>query len=290
MDAQVTPVPEKSTDTAEVFRVSLATLGGRRVWCWYWKPRAPGRYSVHFELPSSGVYPRQAEHVPHGPNLCGMWMAIHGLPVDFDPNPNANAKNPPQDPAAWNYWTHGIASPQTSVWRTIYASMVRGLDFLCSRDEVDPQRIMVAGGSQGGGLSLVLAGLDRRVAFAAPAHSGLPRLDWTVLHAPGFWPFGLSAKPADQTTEQFLATLSYFDAANFTPDIACPVVAEVSLLDTVTASGNQICALAHVKPGQLELICDPWTSHASEPRGAALRAAAINRWLQGETPLVRPVK
>jgi cephalosporin-C deacetylase-like acetyl esterase len=274
MDAKVTPVPEQSDATAEAFRVSLATLGGRRVWCWYWKPRKPGRYPVQFQLPSSGVYPFQANHAPHGGDLCGMWMAIHGLPVDFDP------QKPPQDPTAWNYWTHGISSPKTSMWRTIYASMVRGLDFLCSREEVDAKRIMVAGGSQGGGLSMVLAGLDRRVAMAAPAHSGLARLDWTVLHAPGFWPFGMGAKPPGQSTEQFLATLSYFDAANFTPDIACPLVAEVSLLDTVTASGNQICALAHVKPGLLELICDPWTSHASDPRGASLRADAIHRWLK----------
>jgi len=284
MDAQVTPVPEQSTDTAEAFRVSLATLGGRRVWCWYWKPRKPGRYPVQFQVPSSGVYPLQASQTPHGDNYCGLWMAIHGLPVDYDP------QKPPQDPAAWNYWTHGISSPKTSMWRTIYASMVRGMDFLCSRAEVDPKRIMVGGGSQGGGLSMVLAGLDRRVSLCAPAHSGLARLDWTVLHAPGFWPFSMSAKPAGQTTEQFLATLSYFDAASFTPQIACPVVAEVSLLDTVTASGNQICALAHVKPGQLELICDPWTSHASEPRGATLRSEAINRWMQGEPPVLHPAK
>ena len=137
---------------------------------------------------------------------------------------------------------------------------------------------------------MVLAGLDRRVSFAAPAHSGLPRLDWTVLYAPGFWPFGMNAKPVGQSTDQFMATLSYFDAANFTPDIACPVVAEVSLLDTVTAAGNQICALAHVKPGRLQLICDPWTGHASEPRGATLRAEAITRWLRGAPPVLHPAK
>jgi len=43
---------------------------------------------------------------------------------------------------------------------------------------------------------MVLAGLDKRVAFAAPAHSGLCRLDWTVLHKPGFWPFGMETPPA----------------------------------------------------------------------------------------------
>ena len=284
MDAQLTPVPEASTETADAVKVSLATLAGRRVHCWYWRPREPGRYPVRFEVPSSGVYPRTAAQVPHGPELVGLWMAIHGLPVDFDP------KHPPDDPAAWSYWTHGIESRETSMWRVIYASLVRGVDFLCSREEVDSDRIMVSGGSQGGGLSMVLAGLDRRIALAAPAHSGLARLDWTVLHKPGFWPFGMDKKPVGQDEEQFLKTLSYFDAASFTPDISCPVFAEVSLLDTVTASGNQICALAHVKPGLLELICDPWRSHASSPRGAKLRGEAINRWLRGEPPVQNPIK
>ena len=40
------------------------------------------------------------------------------------------------------------------------------------REEVAPKRIMVSGGSQGGGPSMVLVALDRRTAFAAPAHSG----------------------------------------------------------------------------------------------------------------------
>ena len=284
MDPNVTPVPEESTATADAFKVDLATLNGRRVYCWYWKPKKPGRYPARFEVPSSGIYPRKANQVPHGENYVGMWMAIHGLPVDYDP------KNPPKDDAAWNYWTHGIESPQTSMWRVIYASLVRGVDFLCSREEVDLARIMVSGGSQGGGLTMVLAGLDKRIAFAAPAHSGLARLDWTVLHKPGFWPFGIDKKPAGQTTEQFLKTLSYFDTASFTPDIACPILAEVSLLDTVTASGNQICALAHVKPGLLELICDPWRSHASSPRGGRLRGAAIRRWLDGKAPVQNPIK
>ena len=284
MDAQVTPAPDVSTEELEAFKVSLATLGGRRVHCWYWKPMKPGKYPAQFEVPSSGVYPRQANQVPRGTNRVGMWMAIHGLPVDFDP------ANRPEDEAAWNYWTHGIESPEASMWRTIYASLVRGVDFLTSREEVDAERIMVSGGSQGGGLTMVLAGLDQRITFAAPAHSGLARLDWTVLHKPGFWPFDLSAKPDGQTTEQFLKTLSYFDAANFTPDITCPVFAEVSLLDTVTASGNQICALSHVRPGLLELVCDPWKSHASSPRGQQLRSQAINRWLKGEPPLQKPIK
>lgn len=284
MAAEVTPVPEQSDHYSEAFKVSLATLNGRRFHGWYWKPRKPGRYPVRLELPSSGIYKRTAAQVPHGPDYSGMWIAIHGLPVELD------FESRPDDPAAWNYWTHGIESPKTSMWRTIYASMVRAVDFLCSRPEVDANRIMASGGSQGGGLTLVLAGLDPRISFAAPAHNGLCRLDWTVQHKPGFWPFDMSAKPAGQSDEQFLHTLSYFDAANFTPRIRCAVFAEVSLLDTVTASGNQIAALTGIRPGLLELICDPWHSHASSIRGSRLRAEAINRWLNGEVPICHPIK
>jgi cephalosporin-C deacetylase-like acetyl esterase len=284
MDVQLTLIPEQSDQHSDAYKVSLATLNGRRFYGWYWKPRKPGRYPVRLELPSSGIYKRTAAQVPHGLTSCGMWIAVHGLPVelDFDTRPD--------DPAAWNYWTHGIEKPETSMWRTIYASMVRAVDFLSSRPEVDGDRIMAAGGSQGGGLTMVLAGLDDRIAFAAPAHSGLCRLDWTVQHKPGFWPFDMSKKPAGQTEGQFLHTLRYFDAANFTADIRCPVFAEVSLLDTVTASGNQIAALTHVRPELLQLICDPWHSHASSIRGSRLRSEAINRWLNKEPPVQIPIK
>jgi len=284
LDAKVAVEPGAGTPQAECYRISLAALDGRRVHGWYWAPRKPGKYPASFSLPPSGVHSRGPTAAPRGANQCGLWIQIQGLPVDFD------VKNRPDDPAAFSYWTHGLASRETSMWRIVYTNLVRGVDFLCSRPEVDAKRIMISGGSQGGGLSIVLAGLDRRIAFSAPAHSGLCRLDWTVLHKPGFWPFQMSAKPEGQTTEQFLKTISYFDAASFAPDIACPVVAEVSLLDTVTASGNQICALAHVKPGLLQLICDPWTSHASMPRGSRLRSEAIGRWTAGQPPIKDPIK
>lgn len=60
---------------------------------------------------------------------------------------------------------------------------------------------------------------------------------------------------------QFQKTISYFDAANFAPDIRCPVVAHCQLLDWVTTSGGQIAAFAHLKPGQIEVIGVPWEGH-----------------------------
>jgi len=197
---------------------------------------------------------------------------------------------PAGDDPGKNYWTAGIESPKTSMWRTIYISLVRAVDFMLAQPEVDPKRIAVVGGSQGGGLSMVAAGLDHRIGFCHPGFSGLPRLDWTVKYQPGYWPFGMDKKPVGQTEEQFLKTLSYFDAANFTQDIRCSVAAHVGMMDTVTASGNQICALARVPRGLLYMACSPWAMHGAGARAGIETAACYDRFLKGEKPILAPTK
>lgn len=281
LDLKLTPVPEKDTAATQAFKVSFATLGGRRIYGWYSRPKAPGKYPAHVRFPSSGVYPLAGPESMA--DRCCLWIMIHGFDVDL-------SNMPAGDDPGKGYWTAGIASPQTSMWRTIYVSLVRAVDFMVAQAEVDPTKIVVVGGSQGGGLAMAAAALDHRVSLCMPYHSGLPRLDWTVTHEPGYWPFGMEARPAGQTTEQFLRTLSYFDPANMTQDIRCPVVAEMGLMDTVTAAGNQVCALAHVPKGQLLLVCSPWAMHGGGSRDAALCAAAYQRYLRGEKPILRPTK
>ena len=46
--------------------------------------------------------------------------------------------------------------------------LVRAIDFVCSRPEVNNQKIAVEGGSQGGAFSLVACALDKRIKVAAP--------------------------------------------------------------------------------------------------------------------------
>lgn len=139
---------------------------------------------------------------------------------------------------------------------------------------------------------MVLSGLDHRMQAVFPQYPGLPRLDWTVKYKTGYWPFKMSAKPGGQSEEQFLHTLSYFDAANFTPGIQCPAVILAGLLDWVTASGNLINAAAHLKPGQVQLICDPWGGHGSgAPEFRNRQQETINRFLnEGKPPIVTPSK
>lgn len=281
LDIKMTPAPDKSNAQVDAFKVSYATLGGRRIYAWYARPKAPGKYPAHIRFPSSGVYPLAGPQIMA--DRCTLWIVIHGFDVDL-------SNMPAGDDPGKNYWTAGIESPKTSMWRTIYISLVRAVDFMLAQPEVDAKRVAVMGGSQGGGLALVAASLDHRIGFCMPNHFGLPRLDWTVKHRPGYWPFGMSAKPAKQTEEQFLNTLAYFDIANHAGNIRCPVAAEVGLMDTVTASGNQICALAHVPKKQLYLVCSPWAMHGAGSRDSGLIGPCYTRFLKGENPLPPPTQ
>lgn len=281
LDAKVTHVPEKDTAAAEAYKINFATLGGRRIYGWFSRPKAAGKYPVQIRFPSSGIYPLPGPEMY--PDRLTLWIQIHGFDVDLSNMPTGD------DPGK-GYWTAGIASPQTSMWRTIYISLVRCVDFMLGQPGADPKHVVVTGGSQGGGLSMAAAGLDHRIGLCMPYHSGLPRLDWTVKYEPGYWPFGMSAKPADQTEEQFLKTLSYFDPANLTQDITCPVVAEMGLMDTVTASGNQVCALSHVPAGHLLMICSPWAMHGGGSRDSSLAAQAYERFLKDEPVIPTPTR
>jgi len=256
LDIKMTPVPEKSTERVEAFKISYATLAGRRIYGWYARPRAAGKYPALIQYPSSGFYPLPGPMI--NDNQCTLWIQIHGFDVDLS---NKTAADPGSD-----YWCAGIESPRTSMWRTIFVSLVRAVDFMSAQAEVDKDKINVAGGSQGGGLALAAAALDHRIESCGAGDFGLARLDWTVKYNTGYWPFGMSRKPANQKEEEFLKTLSYFDVANFTEDIQCPVTATVGLLDRVTAAGNAICALSHIKKNLLSVVCRPDAGHGSPGR------------------------
>jgi cephalosporin-C deacetylase-like acetyl esterase len=283
MDAQMTLHPENGNDKAECYAVSIATLEGRRCWFWYFKPKAEGKYPVTFQCPPTGVRIGTEGGAGDGTS-CRLMFTVHTLGL--------TQEEVDKGPQRWKaYHPAGIESPQTSTWRTIYASMVRCMDFLESRPEVDIKRVCVNGSSQGGGLAIVLAGLDERVAGCMPAFPGLSRLDWTMKYKTGYWPFTMETKPKEQTEEQFLKTLSYFDASNFAPDIKCPTVCLIGMLDWVTAAGGTVCSMACLKPGQVQLICDPWGGHGGiNPSINQKYWAAQQRFLTGQPLVTGPSK
>ena len=61
----------------------------------------------------------------------------------------------------------------THYYKRVYLGCVRAVDFLYSLPEFDGNTVGVTGGSQGGALSIVTAGLDPRIKFLAAFYPAL---------------------------------------------------------------------------------------------------------------------
>ena len=119
-------------------------------------------------------------------------------------------------------------------YRGAYMDLIRSLDFVCSLNRTDQDKVFVNGSSQGGAFTLVAASLDHRVDAAAP---GVPFLSdfpdyFKVAPWPGNVVFAAQSK-LNISDEDLYRTLSYFDVKNFTESIECPVYMAVGLQDVI---------------------------------------------------------
>jgi len=83
-----------------------------------------------------------------------------GDTADSEPD-GGNAQYP-------GFMTRGILAPETYYYRRVFTDAVRAVEAARTRPEVDPAKIVVTGGSQGGGITLAAAGLVPDVLAAMP--------------------------------------------------------------------------------------------------------------------------
>ena len=124
--------------------------------------------------------------------------------------------------------TWHIGAPEGYYYQGAYADLLRAVDFLTSRPEVNPRRIGIMGTSQGGGFALAAAALDPRIR-AVTAHVPCLCDMRTAAGMAGSLVHGILTK-AGINTEASWNTLDYFDAARLAPELRAPTL--------VSAGGN----------------------------------------------------
>ena len=71
-------------------------------------------------------------------------------------------------PAHPGFMTQGILDPHGYYYRRVFVDAVRAVDAVRTHEAVDDSRIAVTGGSQGGGMTLAVAGLVPEIFAALP--------------------------------------------------------------------------------------------------------------------------
>jgi len=163
------------------------------------------------------------------------------------------------------HMTKGILDRNTYYYRYVYMDCVRALKVLMETAGVDANRIGVTGGSQGGGLTLVTSALGRNVSLSLPEIPFLCHFERAVEVAASdpYLEISRYLKAHPREVENVFETLSYFDAMNFAPDINCPILMSVGLVDIVCPPSTIFATFHHIASREKELAIYYGMGHES---------------------------
>jgi cephalosporin-C deacetylase len=179
-------------------------------------------------------------------------MGIASFTVDTRGQSGKNpdyAKYPQGGIPGW--MTLGILDPQSYYYKYAYMDCVRALDFVCSRKEIDAEKIIVSGGSQGGGLALAVAGIDERPKLMLNLFPFLCHFRRAVdIHTEG--PYNEIKEwfrrydPEHKLENEVYETLSYFDGMNFAQNIKAKTLMAITIQDLVCPPSTCFAVYNHL--------------------------------------------
>lgn len=258
-----------STDKVICYLVKL-TLNkqGQCIYGYLSYPKENGTYPVVLCPPGAGIKTikeplRRKYYAEEG--CIRFEIEIHGL------NPEISAETFREISAAFNgrengYLTNGLDSRDNYYMKRVYLACVRSIDLLTSLPEWDGKNVIVQGGSQGGALALITAGLDQRVTACVANHPALSDMAGYKAGRAGGYPH-LYRHSTDMDTPQKLRTLSYYDVVNFARQIKADTYLTFGFNDDVcppTTSYIVYNVLQCPKEALITPINEHWTSEDTE--------------------------
>lgn len=267
LNAQVTPVPLRSTPEVEVFEVHYDSLDNVRVAGWYCLPR-----ERRAPLPAMVFYPGYISE-PALPKA----YALRGYAC-FGVAPRGKLRSNKQfNPGYPGLLTYNITDRNTYGYRGFYVDAWRVIDFLLERPEVDGARIGVQGGSQGGALTLLAASMRQEIAAAAaqaPYLAGM--MDAIRLtHSYPYEEINEYLRLHPDSREQVQTTLAYFDCHNFVDRITCPIIVNIGLNDDVCPPETGYAVYERIGSGNKKLYT--YAGHGHDSNGYE-HGAIVNRF------------
>ena len=251
--------------TIETFDVTFNGYGGQPIKGWLNLPKQ-----------RSGKLPCVVEFIGYGG---GRALPINGLlwgsagyahlvmdtrgqgsawSVGDTPDPELDGGNP-QYPG---FMTRGILKPETYYYRRVFSDGVRAVEAAQSNAAIDPDRIAVTGGSQGGGISIAVSGLAPQVKVTMPDVPFLCHYRRAMDITDGY-PYQELVRYCQihrDHIETVYNTLNYFDGVNFAARASAQALYSVGLLDEICPPSTVFAAYNYHK-GPKDIRIWPYNHH-----------------------------
>jgi cephalosporin-C deacetylase len=263
----------------DTFDVSFAGFGGDRVRAWLHLPTvATGNLPVIVEFAGYG----SGRGLAHQNTIYAQAGYAH-LVMDnrgqgqWTPGDTPDRSRVSGTGVIGGYLTRGITAPGDHYYRRLFTDAARAVEVAKSLPGIDSSRIVVAGASQGGAITLAAAALQPTVFAAMIDIPFLCHVDRAVLIT--------DKLPYRELVDYFalyrgredvaLRTLSYFDGANFAARITTRALYSVALMDT-TCPPSTVYAAYNAHAGPKEIAVYPFNDHEG---GGEFHRARQLRWL-----------
>lgn len=268
LDPKLTLLPEKCTSDVNVYHISFQNeINGSRIYGMLAVPKKSGKYPAILKVPGAGIRPYSADTRMASLGFIVLDIGIHGIPVNLDPQVYFDLAGG----ALYSYNTVKMNDRNTHYYKRVYLGCVRAVDFLYSLPEFNGTDVAVTGGSQGGALTIVTAGLDKRIKFAAALYPALCDHTGYLNNRAGGWPhYFKNTTPKPNEVE----TLGYYDVVNFARRVTAPGYYTWGYNDLTCPPTSMHSAYNVIKaPKQLALYLE--TGHWQFPE----ETEALNNWL-----------
>ena len=209
---------EESNDRVDVYYVRIQSYkAGNYVYGVLTVPKTEGRKPAILRLPGAAVRKFSGADPLAYEGFVVLNIGVHGIPVDQDSEIYKQLENG----AMSGYVLKGLENRDSYYYKRTYLGCVRAVDYLCSREDVDPSRIACYGGSQGGMLSIVTAALDKRISALFAYFPAFCDVTGYYYGRSGGWPH-LFLDKSDPLIEQKVAVSKYYDVVNFARFLSQP--------------------------------------------------------------------
>lgn len=258
-------VDKYCTDETDAFLLKIKTDSRHSIYGYLTKPKKSGKYPVVLCPPGAGIKTikepmRNIYYAKNG--FIRLEMEIHGL------NPEMTDEQFKEISTAFDYengyLSNGLDDKDNYYMKHVYIACVRAIDYLTSQSEWDGKNVFVQGGSQGGALSLITAGLDPRVTACVANHPALSDMAGYLDGRAGGYPHFNRLK--NMLTPEKIETMAYYDVVNFARRISCPVYLTWGYNDNVcppTTSYIVWNLITAPKESLITPINEHWTTEAT---------------------------
>ncbi|OGS20498.1 MAG: hypothetical protein A2252_01035 [Elusimicrobia bacterium RIFOXYA2_FULL_39_19] len=256
LNASRKPLPN-FTDKVNIYEVLYQGFRGAKITGRFFLPNKKGKFPVILYLHGyNGPYDARNFHM--------MWplMDIALFEIHVRGQAGESIDNTKYSAGAYSgFMTRGILDKEEYYYRGAYVDCVRALDYLCQCEEIDAKKIIVHGGSQGGGMTLALCGLDSRPKAAIAEEPFLCHFERAMLTPGGpYMEIVEFIKRYPKHEQKIHETFTYFDPLNFADKISCPTLVSVGLKDAACQPATVFGVYNNLNCKK-ELVVNPFAVH-----------------------------